>query len=156
MSDQAKLSAAELQEIRERYEQPIHVTVGIMLSDIPRILAHIEQITAERDVLIHRKANDGLYGHGEKCNLCAESCDSLAGNPSRWPTFLPFHGGNGKLGAYHIGCVSTAIASLTQHQKALRLAAYAWVNRHAQPFTEADIQIVVAGWLSAVKAQEEK
>jgi hypothetical protein len=53
MSDQAKLTDAELQEIRERVECE-YATVPqpdwrVVMNDSTRILAHIDQITAERD-----------------------------------------------------------------------------------------------------------
>ena len=39
-----------------------------------------------------------LHGHGELCPACQEPCDSLAGNPAKWPTFLYQK-------FYHQGCL---------------------------------------------------
>jgi|SRR5271157_1406718 len=41
----------------------------------------------------------------EACYVCHEKTESLAANPTRWPVYLPFIGGNGKTRAYHTQCV---------------------------------------------------
>lgn len=43
------------------------------------------------------------------CELCGETIDSFAGNPSKWGTGLPVHGGNGKIKYYHLSCLAKMI-----------------------------------------------
>lgn len=43
------------------------------------------------------------------CHTCNEVIESTAGDPSKWPLFLPFMGGNGTTRPYHFGCVIQAV-----------------------------------------------
>ena len=44
-----------------------------------------------------------------KCHLCQKDTNNLAGNPSLWPIWLPFVGGNGATRCYHTQCVILSI-----------------------------------------------
>ncbi len=39
------------------------------------------------------------------CHICHEETENLSANPSRWPIWLPYVGGNGKTRPYHTQCV---------------------------------------------------
>ena len=47
--------------------------------------------------------NDGI------CHICKNQTDSLNGNPSMWPIYLPHFDGQGKHRYYHIKCLYTLI-----------------------------------------------
>lgn len=51
------------------------------------------------------------------CCLCQIDTNNLSGNPSLWPIWLPYVGGNGKTRCYHTQCVVLAIdvAETTKH-----------------------------------------
>ncbi len=46
------------------------------------------------------QAEGALQGHDEPCKMCGERCNSLAGDPAKWPVYL----GN-DLRHTHVGCV---------------------------------------------------
>lgn len=44
-------------------------------------------------------------GHNEPCYYCGEPCDSVAGDPSRWPLGFPHADDPGVVKYQHVGCV---------------------------------------------------
>lgn len=51
-------------------------------------------------------------GHNAPCYYCEKACNSLAGNPSKWPIPLCHADDPGKVKWHHIGCVSSRLAQL--------------------------------------------
>jgi len=70
---------------------------------------------AEGELDALRRERDDLRSRSEfkdgECFTCKKHTSSLAGNPSLWPLWLTYHGGNGKWRCYHYGCVTAAVAS---------------------------------------------
>ena len=56
-------------------------------------------------------------GHKKPCYYCKEICNSLAGNPSKWPIPLCHPDDPGKVKWHHIGCV---MERLTDYERLLR------------------------------------
>lgn len=48
----------------------------------------------------------GVGGHDEPCYYCGKPCDSLAGNPSKWPIPLCHTDAPGVVKWHHTGCVT--------------------------------------------------
>lgn len=55
-------------------------------------------------------------GDGD-CHICKQKTHGLAGNPSAWPIWLPFKGGNGKSRVYHMSCVVRGLEKAEETQQ---------------------------------------
>ncbi|MFI5296483.1 MAG: hypothetical protein ACHREM_00175 [Polyangiales bacterium] len=103
-------------------------------------------------------ATSGRFeGHDEPCYYCKETCDSLAGNPSRWPIALCHEDDPGVVKWHHVGCVSDRLHRIAdaesdnaalkdtvsrlnderEHYKGISLPAQADVERLTRELTEA-------------------
>jgi len=58
-------------------------------------------------------------GHGSPCASCGEEIDAIAGNPSKWPTWIF---ADGAPQYYHVGCLAKRIAALEAGRHADRVA----------------------------------
>jgi hypothetical protein len=65
---------------------------------------------------------DGLQipgGHEKPCTICGDPCNALAGNPDKWPVFLPR---SGIPLYYHAGCLAESNAQIREENTRLRAA----------------------------------
>jgi hypothetical protein len=57
-----------------------------------------------------------LEGNNKPCYYCGKPCNSLAGDPSKWPIPLCHSDDPGKVKWHHIGCVSERLEQLAALQ----------------------------------------
>jgi hypothetical protein len=69
-----------------------------------------EQAASELAEVLDRYPFGGMEGHGEACYYCGEECNSLAGNPGRWPIPLTHPDEPGVVKWHHIRCVSERLS----------------------------------------------
>ena len=58
-----------------------------------------------------------LEGHNELCYYCKEPCNSLAGNPGKWPIALSHPDEPGVVKWHHTGCISERLIRLEKYEK---------------------------------------
>lgn len=46
------------------------------------------------------------------CHICEKPTEATAGDPGKWPMFLPFENGNGQTRCYCMSCVILAVSAV--------------------------------------------
>lgn len=92
------------------------------------LLQKEEKAKKARDQATISMLNTEIEGYGrpgcclkeEECFYCKEKCDSLAGNPSKWPIKLPVDPDSpGKPKHLHVGCVLMRLKKLEEIEKVI-------------------------------------
>ncbi len=113
--DELKTQLAHERAAREKAEAELASKryARIMDEDLmARYESHIEKLEAE---LAAPKDQSPPEGHDEICYFCGNPCNSLAGDPGKWPVFL-WQGAiskeTGKAFWHHAGCVMEKLDEL--------------------------------------------
>jgi hypothetical protein len=51
------------------------------------------------------------------CFICGAMTSALAGNPAKWPLWLPYVNGNGKTRCYHTGCAAEVLCAADRRER---------------------------------------
>ena len=66
---------------------------------------YIEEVRVNLEIALNEAAANPQHPHDGPCYICGVFTQCVAGNPSLWPIWLGWRGGNGKSRPHHMGCV---------------------------------------------------
>lgn len=84
----------------------------------PTRLTEVIDRAMELHTASHLKAKTAGQTESHPCKLCGEMTEPLAGDPSKWPVYLPYLAESGKGNFFHSGCISDILRTADEAVKA--------------------------------------